>query len=242
MPESPILPGGFLLGCGFLKRRYRHRGCWDDLRPHVDTTENPLMAIFQLKRQTNRDKIAPSWGCFFKIKFLFRETVLCLFPLECFKVCEETWRCCSRKLFCFFSSGFFVLQDFGLIFEAKTCFPLPKIPVGMGCQSPKSTLPFFHCSWSANVHEFPSFYDEEPNNILIVLELECDFFKSKAGTKTRYTVYNQTDLETLWLPSCKVSFSQLVFAFSPFFPPNIPTKTPPSDISHVTQGDIWTST
>ena len=95
---------------------------------------------------------------------------------------------------------FFVLQDFGLIFEAKTCSPLPKIPVGMGCQSPKSTLPLFHCSWSANVHEFPSFHDEEPNNILIVLELECDFFKSKAGTETRYTVYKSSRLGSFVTP------------------------------------------
>lgn len=64
MPASPILPGGFLLGSGFLKRRYKHRGCWDDLRPHIDTTENPPMAIFQLTRQTETKSPNP-WIAFF---------------------------------------------------------------------------------------------------------------------------------------------------------------------------------
>ena len=92
---------------------------------------------------------------------------------------------------------FFVLQDFGLIFEAKTCSPLPKIPVGMGCQSPKSTLPLFHCSWSANVHDSHLFMTKNQTTFSSFWSWSAIFSSQKLEQKQGIQYTNQADLEAL---------------------------------------------
>lgn len=239
MPASPILPGGFLLGCGFLKRRYRHRGCWDDLRPHVDTTENPPMAIFQLTRQTNRDKIASSLELFFLNQVSFPGNNCFLFFFS--GVFQGLWRKMKmlfKEIVLFLFFGTFCFSRFWTDFWIKNMFPSPQNTRWDGISIAQINVAFVSLLMECKCPRIPIFLWRRTKHNSHCSGVGVRFLQVKSWRKNK--VYG-IQIKQTWklcdsLPA-KSPFPTCFFVFSPFFPPNFPNKNPSK--WHISRHPRW---